>query len=162
MSIWTGTGHRPDKLGGYDDDTFSKLVDLAEAYIESKGPPAIIISGMALGWDQALAQAAINCNIPFVAAVPFKGQENKWPEVSKERYKKLLDQAGEVVILSSHYDKGVMQQRNIWMVDQLTGRDDHVVALWDGSDGGTKNCIKYAEKKRIKIVNLWPIFTKLS
>jgi len=44
-----------------------------------------------------------------------------------------------------------MQTRNIWMVDNC----DLVLALWDGSDGGTGNCIKYANKIGKPIVNLW-------
>jgi hypothetical protein len=30
-----------------------------------------------------------------------------------------------------------------------------VLAYWDGSSGGTANCIKYAEKKKKPIINLF-------
>jgi hypothetical protein len=30
-----------------------------------------------------------------------------------------------------------------------------VIALWDGSTGGTRNCIDYAQRKQIEIVNAW-------
>jgi hypothetical protein len=30
-----------------------------------------------------------------------------------------------------------------------------VIALWDGSTGGTKNCIDYAQRKQIEIINAW-------
>jgi uncharacterized phage-like protein YoqJ len=46
-----------------------------------------------------------------------------------------------------------MQIRNEWMVDNA-----HIVlALWDGSSGGTGNCIKYANRKSVNkpIINLW-------
>ena len=52
--------------------------------------PSEVISGMALGWDMALAQAAINLGIPFIAAVPFIGQENMWIKKTQEYYKELL------------------------------------------------------------------------
>ena len=54
-----GTGHRPNKLGGYDDDIYQRLVTLAMTYLEETRPKRVI-SGMALGWDQALAEAAVN------------------------------------------------------------------------------------------------------
>jgi uncharacterized phage-like protein YoqJ len=44
-----------------------------------------------------------------------------------------------------------MQRRNEWMVD----RADKLVALWDGSWGGTFNCIEYARKKGVPFDNLW-------
>lgn len=54
--IVAGTGHRPNKLGGYGDDVFERLVALARTYLWHM-EPWHVISGMALGWDQALAQA---------------------------------------------------------------------------------------------------------
>jgi uncharacterized phage-like protein YoqJ len=160
MLTIAGTGHRPDKLGGYSDEVFQALVDLADSSLVYFNPD-IVISGMALGWDQALAQACINRKLKFVAAVPFRGQESKWPRESQEKYKEILSKAYETVFVSSLYDKGVMQKRNIWMVDQLEDEKDFLLALWDGSDGGTKNCIKYAERKQKKIVNLWEIYQNL-
>jgi len=79
--ILSGTGHRPDKLGGYSDSAFDNLVKIAEDYLKESKPDKVI-SGMALGWDQALAEACVNLNIPFIAAVPFKGQESKWYQSS--------------------------------------------------------------------------------
>jgi uncharacterized phage-like protein YoqJ len=44
-----------------------------------------------------------------------------------------------------------MQKRNEYMVDN----SDIVIAVWDGSKGGTYNCVKYAEKlgKKIIVIN---------
>jgi hypothetical protein len=44
-----------------------------------------------------------------------------------------------------------MQIRNEWMVDHCT----HVAALWDGSPGGTGNCIRYVRKIGRPFDNLW-------
>ena len=62
--IVAGTGHRPNKLGGYNNESFLKLVNIAEDALKQMEVTEVI-SGMALGWDMALAQAAINLNIPF-------------------------------------------------------------------------------------------------
>ncbi len=37
-----------------------------------------------------------------------------------------------------------MQKRNEWMVDNC----DMLVAVWDGTDGGTYNCIDYAKRMK--------------
>lgn len=50
------TGHRPNKLGGYSKQAYRKLVKIAEVNLKKLNPDKVI-SGMALGWDQALAQA---------------------------------------------------------------------------------------------------------
>lgn len=149
--VIAGTGHRPHKLGGYSEQVFNRLVDLAKAVIRETGATKVI-SGMALGWDQALAQAAVELGVPFVAAVPFKGQERKWPEASQVRYWELLDRAERVVIVSTGgFSREAMETRNEWMVDHA----DLLVALWDSGPSGTGNCIAYAQRIGKPVQNHW-------
>lgn len=149
--IICGTGHRPDKLGGYDVDSKEKLLTFAHSSIKKLRPDRII-TGMALGWDMALAYAADAEKIPFTAAIPFKGQEKMWPEGSQKFYHWLLEKADEVIyVCEEGYAVWKMQKRNEWMVDNC----DTVLALWDGSAGGTGNCIVYANKVGKPIINLW-------
>lgn len=149
--IIAGTGHRPSKLGGYGPEVTRKLIQIATDYLQEH-KPAYVISGMALGWDTALAIAANNLDIPFIAAVPFRGQENAWPHGSKVLYKHLLLNAEHVeYVCDDGYAAWKMQQRNKWMVDNC----DVLLALWDGSNGGTGNCIKYAKSVGRDIHNLW-------
>jgi uncharacterized phage-like protein YoqJ len=150
--IISGSGHRPHKLGGYDERTFSRLVELAAAALK-KFQPDQVISGMALGWDMALAQAAIQLEVPFIAAVPFKGQESRWPEASQAQYRSLIGLASEVVTVSAGgFSTNKMQLRNIFMAD----RSDMALVLWDGSSGGTGNFVRYARSKPgFQMVNLW-------
>jgi len=150
--IVAGTGHRPDKLGGYTQDNFERLVTIAEKGL--RGLKATkVISGMALGWDQALAQAAINLSIPFIAAIPFTNQDKFWNEASQAYNKLLLSKAIEIVNVSGMDDYKVeyMQKRNEWMVDNC----DVLLSMFDGSSGGTKNCVDYAIKKDKRMVNLF-------
>ena len=158
--IISGTGHRPNKVGGYGDDAFQRLRALAVEHLEAC-TPELVISGMALGWDQALAQAAVDVGIPYDAYVPCHGQPAKWPRESQDKYRRLLNECREVHITHPGPYPGawVMQKRNEDMVDATTG---HVVALWDGSDGGTANCVRYASEKGVHIVNLWERFLQLS
>ena len=150
--IIAGTGHRPDKLGpnGYTDDTFSALIRLARDWLQEHQPDKVI-SGMALGWDQALAQAALDLRISLIAAVPFEGFGNRWPEAAQYRCVAMLGAASEVHIVHPYPGTIALHLRNEWIVD----RADMMLALWDGSWGGTFNCLRYAEKKRVQVENLW-------
>lgn len=152
--IICGTGHRPGKI--HKSDYYShvnteKLAEFAQECLEEIKPDKVI-SGGALGWDQALIRACISLNIPFIAAVPFKGQESKWPPSSQSVYREMLKWAEDVVIVcEGEYSVEKMQTRNIWMCDH----SDKVLALWDGSSGGTRNCIEYAKECDKEIINVW-------
>ncbi len=150
--IVAATGHRPDKLGGYGDDVLARLVRGARRYlVKVRGSQAI--SGLAIGWDTAFALAALEEGIPLVAAVPFEGQDSRWPDASKAMYRHILAEADEVVIVSpGGFSNNKFQRRNVWMVD----RAKRMAALWDGSSGGTANCIAYAEAVTRPVDNLWP------
>lgn len=155
--IVAGTGHRPDKLGGYSHEARNRLVKLADTYLGAVRPEKVI-SGGALGWDQALAFAAIQLDIPLVLALPFEGFECKWPKESQEFLHSLMNPAEVVFVSDPGYAAWKMQVRNQWMVDNC----DAVLALWNGTDGGTANCVRYAEKKSKPIVNLWSEYDSLS
>lgn len=155
MKIIAATGHRPQKLGGFSDVVNDRLKALAIAYFR-KTDPDKIISGMALGWDTAVALAAIELGIPLVAAIPFHGQELRWYEESQEIYHSILVSATEkVIVCPGSYSPASMNKRNEWMVDNC----NHLVALWDGSSGGTGNCMKYA-KEKVSVTNLWKSWNK--
>ena len=154
MTVFSGTGHRPPKLGGYQIQPV--LVDFAEMTLIKLGATKVI-SGMALGWDQALAEAAVNLGRPWVAAIPFSGQESKWPQASQDKYHALLAQASDQVLVSQGgYSPQAMQIRNQWMVDNA----DWVLALWNGSRGGTYNCIQYASEQDVPIANVYKPWVK--
>lgn len=150
--IICGTGHRPNKLGGYGEIAARKSLDLARNYL-AENKPDTVISGMALGWDQALALAAFKEGIEVWAYIPFKGQESIWPATAKTLYAYILARCSFVRYISEPgFAAWKMQARNGAMVDDA----DLVLALWNGSSGGTKNCIDYALSKGKPVVNLWP------
>lgn len=148
------TGHRPDKLGGYTlpNPTYTKICQAIEKkLVELK--PEKVISGMALGVDQWAAHIATKLNIPFLAAVPFAGQEGVWPAQSKKIYKFLLEKAAEVVIVcEGGYSAAKLQKRNEWMVNHC----DLLIAIWDGTQGGTGNCVEYAKGQGKEIFRINP------
>lgn len=152
--ILSFTGHRPDKLGGYGPSRIRDgvLVEMLKLLRELK--PEYAISGMALGVDQWAARCCVHLGIPFVAAIPFGGQELLWPKTSQEAYHRLLKQARSVkVVCGDEIDRvPAMQVRNEWMVDN----SDLLLAVWDGSSGGTANCVKYARLMGKPIIQLHP------
>lgn len=154
--IVAGTGHRPDKLGGYRQSVLDRLIDLALDSLRSI-KPKLVITGMALGWDTALALASIELGVPFHAYVPFKGQELAWPKDSQIKYRDLLKSSDKVVVCSpGDYSNEKMQIRN----EQMVNDSDLLMALWNGSPGGTRNCLEYAGSVKRKIVNVWPYWIK--
>src|SRR5688572_16517776 len=149
--IICGTGHRPDKLGGYSEHAARIVRRTAHWHLSDHDMPEMIISGGALGWDQALAWAADELGIPYTMALPFEDFDCKWPKESRGHLAILMHGAKEVhYVCDPGYAPWKMQARNKWMVDN----SDVVLALWNGTTGGTANCIKYAESVKKDIVNL--------
>jgi uncharacterized phage-like protein YoqJ len=153
------TGHRPDKLPnketGYKlpNPTYIYVCQQIEKVLKELKPEKTI-SGMALGSDQWLANISHKLNIPFIAAVPFEGQEMAWPAPSQKIYQQLLKLANEIVVVSpGSYEPRKMQIRNEWMVNCC----DTLIAVWDGSSGGTGNCVRYAQSINKNIIHINPL-----
>lgn len=155
------TGHRPNKLGGYGPEATELLDTLCNGllkHLKAKNRVSRVLTGMALGFDQAIARSCILNDIEFDAVVPFLGQELSWPEESQDTYKWIISQARiRKVVSLCGYSSWKMHVRNQWIVDNC----DTLYALYDGTHGGTANCVKYAHEKKRKIVNLWPIWRQL-
>jgi uncharacterized phage-like protein YoqJ len=150
--ILAGTGHR--KIGGcYGDNSVVRAVVARMGAELDRLKPARVISGMALGVDQWLAWLAVKRGVPFTAAVPFKGQEARWPVEQRAKYEQLMRAAAEHVFVSDvGFAAWKLQKRNEWMVDHC----DVLLAVWDGSSGGTANCVNYATRVGRVIVRIDP------
>lgn len=148
MRTVCATGHRPEKV--LDADA---AYDAAKHALEFLGVQRAV-TGMASGFDLIWGKAAVDLNIPLVCAIPWKGNVPRKADVDMWKY--LLSRSEEVhyVNMSMTYPgPWVYQARNIWMVDN----SDMVVAYWDGTDGGTKNCVQYADQKHRLIWHIVPI-----
>lgn len=153
------TGHRPDKLYGYNlnDTRYKKLFkQFKELLIESNCTEAI--TGMALGTDMLFALAVIKLkqegiDIKLHCAIPCRNHSSKWNQDSQALYNFILKNADMVKLVSDEdYKPYLMQKRNEYMVDNA----DKVIAVWDGSKSGTYNCVKYAEKQNKEVVVINP------
>ncbi len=158
--ILAGTGHRPPRLGlGYDSNSNRLLTEFAKSLLVNGGPSEVV-SGMAQGWDMALAHAAILLGIPLTCAIPFDGQESRWPADSQRRYNAILGKARHVeIVCKGSYSPSKFITRDRWMVD----RADAVLALWDKQEkGGTFQTVKYAIDNDVKVVNVWCAWERFS
>lgn len=150
------TGHRPNKLSN-DYDLTSPLISRIKMTLRaiiSEYMPTQMISGMALGIDTLWAELAIEYNIPLIAAIPCYNQEVKWLQKSKERYYKILEYplCFKRTITKTGYTSDCMQKRNKWMANHC----DLLIAVWDGTSGGTANCVKYAQSINKDIIFINP------
>jgi uncharacterized phage-like protein YoqJ len=152
------TGHRPPRLGlGYDPESNRLLTSFAEGELATlaftKGV-SHVISGMAQGWDQAVAHAAVNLGLALICAVPFDGQESRWPPAGRERYRAILRRASEVRVISpGGYSGTKFVVRDRYMVDHA----DLVLALLDSKpeSSGTLITVDYALRKGVPVLNGW-------
>ena len=122
--------------------------------------PDIVYTGMALGFDQWVAEICIEENIDFIAALPFQLQESKWPPKAQQHYHWLLSKAAECRYVDREmgyilehiapdiYHPKKMLMRNQWLVDQLIRSYDTLLALYDKSNrqSGTAPCIRYKDR----------------
>lgn len=156
------TGHRPNKLGGYNPgDNKELLWRLHDSVVEhiEKYEVTTWISGMALGIDQWGAKIVLKLrdtthpDLKLICAVPCKNHEKAWNKQSQKEWQDIIDKADQVVYTSEDdYAPYLMQKRNEWM----TNHSQYVLAVWDGTDGGTGNCVKYAQKKDKNIYIIKP------
>jgi len=156
------TGHRPDKLGGYTAQSHRRAVDAIKAGIEDLAATLgftvasfVLNSGGALGGDQAGEEAAIELNIPFVRHVPCLGHSSRWQASQVRQYERLGQHAIQTILCDEGpYAAWKMQKRNLAMLRSA----DVLLALWDGSEGGTGNCVTSAREQGVPVRCIWPLF----
>lgn len=189
------TGHRPDKLYGYNltNPKYETMKENFKKILRENGCTEAI-TGMALGVDTIFALAVLELkeegyDIKLHCAVPCNRQCCKWNQESIDQYYDILSKADVIygmeeskekyieLILEKEDDEYVlikkslyalpitremkyfqtykpylMQVRNEYMVNLA----DKVIAVWDGSSGGTGNCVAYAKKKEKEIIMIDP------
>lgn len=156
----TLTGHRPEKLDGYDIyspfylELAKQLREWVLDYINN-GKKVHMISGMALGADTIWALVGLKLKqqgfpVTLEAAIPCANHSSRWRDADQKRWQHIVDHADKVTQVSDKkYAPYLMQKRNEYMVDQC----QVLISVWDGSTGGTKNCIDYMYSKENRIVH---------
>ena len=146
------TGHRPQKL---KNPTSVKEQIVRTLELEKQTHQhLLVISGGALGVDQYAAEAANELGIPYVLILPFSPTTMcaKWPANSYNHLQELIQAAVKTYIIQHEFSFSGYQARNEAMVDHC----DKLCAVWDGSSGGTANCVHYAKGKGCSILFTTP------
>ena len=173
MELWRQTtcftGHRPSKLG----NCYS-LKHPTSLLINEKLTPIILdlinnehvtrfISGGAIGVDTIAFWTVQKIkkdypNIKNIVAKPFVHQDAVWTnQETLFWYHKMLEVADEVInvedvsgyntnesnIEYGNFSNKKMQQRNEYMINNSRC----IIAVWDGTKGGTGNCVSYAHRQ---------------
>ncbi len=144
------TGHRPEKLHAGEADV-KMLLGKAIRQAVSEGYTTFI-SGMARGVDLWAAECVLemrreNPSVCLICALPFAGFGDHWGQVWRTLYQEMLSQADGVEIICHQAVKSSFQKRNRWMIDQAS----LVLAVYNGSPGGTRNSVNYAEKQGVSV-----------
>jgi O-acetyl-ADP-ribose deacetylase (regulator of RNase III)/uncharacterized phage-like protein YoqJ len=113
-------------------------------------PDAIWITGGAVGLDSIAASFAMARGIRLWLILPFPihVMSKYWTPDQKRCIQDCWDYAEKTSVLAPAYDVSIYQRRNERMVDL----SDMVAAFWDGSSGGTGNCVRYVQKVGKKMV----------
>lgn len=115
------------------------------------------ISGFALGIDLMAAQLvqSLKCNLPGIsltAAIPFEGQAERYNIYDKRVYRRLLELADKVIVLSDCYYPSCFLDRDEFMVENAS----YLIAYYDGREkGGTYYTVKKARARGIPIINVY-------
>lgn len=187
MYVICFTGHRPNKLGGYNWNTNKnikimkklkkEIIDLMkDQYKNFKQTEFLFIFGGALGIDQMafeivyeiknnISKTKLDIKINLYLAMPFKKQSDNWCDPKdKERLLSQMQRADQVIMIDEllkyryphvaigEYHPAKMQLRNQYMVNNATT----IIGVWDGTQGGTGNCINYARKQKKNIIIINP------
>ena len=157
------TGHRPDKLpSGYARDP-AACAPLREALARVIRQTAAagfdtFWCGMALGADTWAAEEVLRLRdeegvpLRLIGALPCPEQDSRWQPADRQHYRRLLARLDGQHLISEHYTSWCMNARNRWMVEHAA----RLIAVFDGSPGGTANTIQYASQKGLELFIIPP------
>lgn len=140
-----GTGSR----SMVTDPNAKNIYNTLERYItilHEEDPDLVLITGMAEGWDEAIAKVAFRNHIPYICAIPNKGYgEYYWGKHSllgvnrMNTFNQLVNGAAEVVyVCAGIYENGVHANfvRNQWMVDNCDS-----ALVYNPQSSGTRDAV---------------------
>lgn len=147
MSALALTGHRPEKI----EDSMDVKIFFRREF--ERLQPERVIQGCASGCDLWGGAVAINMGFDVTSAKPWAGFRPR--AADRALYEWVLNNSKEVVDVTEYIKypgPWVYQKRNEWMVDHAT----MVLAVWDGTSGGTSNCVCYAKTNHVPVLRYHP------
>lgn len=113
------------------------------------------ICGMAMGCDLYACQCALELraaypDVTVEAAIPCPTQADGWPEEQRGRWRRLVAACDYETLVSERYGPECMQRRNRYLVDHAS----LLIAMYDGSAGGTRYTVEYALRRGLEVVDI--------
>jgi len=130
-----------------------KYVDVEQSLVKvhSDFPGAMWITGGAYGLDSHAARYALDNSIPLWLVLPFPAKIlcARWPSGdARDLLFRSVRGCARLSVVSPVFSMASYQRRNEFMVDA----SDVLTAFFDGSPGGTANCVKYAKSVGRRVV----------
>lgn len=144
------TGHRPEKLLSTESELRAALrCEISAAIADGY---TTFISGMARGVDVYAAEEVLltserDPSIRLICAYPYPDCCEHFASVWRERCRAISRRADLRVDVSGEYSSACYQRRNEWMVE----RSSRLIAVYDGSHGGTYNTIVSAMRNELDV-----------
>lgn len=148
------TGHRSIDSSKIEEVRENVRREIKALYLKGV---RIYLCGMALGFDMLAAEEVIALkeklpSLKLIAVIPFPEQHNRWRWNEKERYKNILAQADDSVLISQKYYDGCYLKRN----DYLIGHANNMLAYYNGNPkGGTFYTVRKSRKTGRNVINLF-------
>ena len=162
MSVCGFTGYRFSKLPYKREETHPDFISLKNALREeianllAHGTRHFICGG-AQGVDTFAAEIILSFlaaypDIYLEIAVPYVEQAQHWRQEDQLRYHRILEASQRITYVQIAKTNRAMQHRNQYIVDHA----DQMIAVYDGTPGGTKNTIAYAKKMNKPLIVFSP------
>ena len=118
-------------------------------------------SGMADGFDMIASEVVLvlkneGLKINLIAVIPFVGQELRYSETDKIRYKTIYENAASIIFSCEEYHDRCYLDRN----DLLLANCSMVVCYYSGLRGGTMYTVNRAMKTELPIINIYDMIER--
>lgn len=154
------TGHRESKLPWGSNELDPRCVELKKRIFDAvwavySSGVRHFICGMASGSDLYFCEAVMQLrdereDVSIEAAIPWEGQSERWPPEMKKRYSRLTSECDYQTLVQSDFSPDCLMRRNHYMVDS----SGVLIAVYNGSPGGTRQTMLYAMRRNIEIIEL--------
>lgn len=156
------TGHRPNKLPWRNNEWDPRCLALKD-WLDSALEQAYqdgyrhFLCGMAQGCDLYFCEAVLKLrkrypDVKLEAAIPCPQQAQRWAAPQRERYRRLCVQCDLETVIQPYYDAHCMLRRDRYMVS----RSSRIIAVFNGTPGGTMQTMAYALQQKLEVVRLDP------
>ena len=146
------TGHRIIKI---TPELVQRLRDTIIKLIEQGVTD--FYNGGAIGFDMLCAETIIalkaeykDIELHMLLPCPPEEQVKGWNNTQIARYEKILNVADSVTVVSEHYTRDCMKQRN----ERLVELADHCICYCTNPRSGTGQTVRMAEEKGIDVINM--------